>query len=51
MVRGLRDFVRGAGTAHRDAFAILLCRGVNSVLRIESMIDEYLDALSEAGSG
>lgn len=47
--RGIRDFRLGSNTAHRDAFDIFLCRVGWGILRIESMIADYLEAMSEAG--
>jgi hypothetical protein len=51
MLRGLRDFRRGHETAHADAFGVFLCRVGHCVLGIESMIEDYLDAMAEANKG
>lgn len=48
-IRGIRDFRRGADSAHRDAFDIFICRVGWGILRIESMIADYLEALAESG--
>jgi hypothetical protein len=50
VVRALRDFRDGRSTPHRDAFDVFLWRVGWAILRIESMLDEYLDALAEAGA-
>ncbi len=47
-LRGLRDFRRGRDTEYRDAFDIVLCRIGWGIIRIDAMIEDYLDAMAEA---
>lgn len=47
IVKGYRDFVRGKDSIHRAAFDVYACRVMHAILRIESMIDDYFEAMAE----
>lgn len=49
IVLGMRHFLRGKRSIHGDAFEAFLARVAFGVLRIESMMEDYLDAMAEVG--
>lgn len=48
IVKGFRHFARGKDSIHRDAFEVYASRVMHALLRIESMIDDYFEAMAEA---
>jgi hypothetical protein len=50
VVRALRDYRDGRDSPHRDAFEVFLWRVGWGILRIESMIEDYLEAMAEANA-
>lgn len=48
LVKGFRHLLRGKDSIHREAFEVYLCRVAHAVLRLDSMVEDYLDAMAEA---
>jgi hypothetical protein len=48
IVKGFRHFVQHKDSIHREAFEVYACRVMHALLRVESMMDDYLTAAAES---